>query len=554
MLLRPFQVVLFNLVLSMSDTNTRYDFILVGGGSSGCVLAARLAASGKYTVALIEAGQPASENPHALTADGFKYAFGDDRLMQDRLTQPQAACGQRRAYAGTGKGLGGSGSVNGMVYTRGDVADYAQWPVGWQWPDVEPAFNELEASLTVQSRQGTAFTEAVIAASEMAGFKRAVGMNDGMLTNKMGYNDMNYRGNARRSSYTAFLHEATYSNLTIITDAMVERVLFENAHAVAVQYRHEKILNTIYATHEIVLCAGALETPKLLMLSGIGPAEHLAAHGIPVVSASEGVGQHLHDHPNVSVFYQANKSIDFNYPQLYGFARVNSESVLADGQPDTCFAWVPVSPKTMQQALYRMLPVALLPKTLFHWRPIRWMLRRLVDAVFYIPWVQRWMQKIFAIAVILGKPHSRGSVRLASADPSKAALIDPGYYKDSDDMNTLLNGIDKAQAIIKQPALQAWGVTNVTKAVTANNPDTIKKWVMSATMTTFHFCGSCKMGDTDDAPVDRTLCVKGVRRLRVADASVMPFVPVSATNAPSMMIGYRAADWLLPAAEKRLAH
>jgi choline dehydrogenase len=523
-------------------TQAPFDYIVVGAGSAGCIVAARLAQAGP--VLLLEAGEPAERNPETLSADGFKYAFANDATMWDRMSAPQAQCGGRAIYVGTGRGMGGSGAVNGMVYTRGDVRDFAGWPVGWRWDDVRPAFEAIEKEIQPRPRPPTPFAKTFIQAAQGAGFKRKDGLNDGDLRGYLGCNDMNYAGDERRSSYRMWLHQQKLPNLTIVTGAIARRLVFEGQSVVAVEYEVGGAARRADVTREVVLAAGALETPKLLMLSGVGPREHLQSLGIEVIADAPGVGRHLQDHPLVSLFYRCEVPVDFAYPQVYGFDAVKRGK---DLPPDTCFVCY-AAPASLQQTMLRMIPILALPGRLHAVRPLRTFLRAMVNLAFTLPPLKRFVAKIFGIVVILGKPSSRGEIRLASKDPAVPAHIDPAYYANAEDRDAILAGVEKARAIASQPALTGIG----TKALSAGGKplpvEKIWKWVTAATMTTFHFCGSCHMGEDADSPVDPQLRVKGLTNVRVADASVIPEIPVSALNAPSMMIGWRAADFILSGA------
>jgi choline dehydrogenase len=521
-----------------------YDFVVVGAGSAGCILAARLAQARIGTVLLLEAGQPATNHPEVLSAEGFKHAFANDALMHHRMTVAQAGAGQRHLYAGTGRVMGGSGSVNGMVYTRGDRRDYDNWPKDWHWDDVSPAFAAVEAVIGVRPRPATVFAQAFIKAACEAGFRRKDGLNDGELGGFVGCNDMNYAGDERRSSYRAWLHAGTPPNLDIRTDAVAEQLVFDDGHkAIAVNYRSNGQKLSVEVRREVILCAGALETPKLLMLSGVGPPDQLQATGIPLVQASAGIGQHLQDHPNVCLFYQARQKVDFNYPQVYGFdAARRAPDDDSTPPPDSCFVCY-AAPASLKQSMLRMLPILALPGLLYRIAPLRGLLRGLIHLAFALPPVRHFVGRLFGIVVILGKPASRGQVRLVSSNPAVAADINPAYYTDPRDRDTMLCAVGKARLIAQQPALA--GARPLSEGAKTFCRQRLWNWVSTATMTTFHFAGSCRMGTDDASPVDTQLRVKGLANVRVADASVMPEIPVSALNAPSMMIGYRAADFIL---------
>ncbi len=521
-----------------------YDYIIVGGGSAGCIVAARLAQQSNASVLLLEAGDKAENNPETLTADGFKYCFANDALMWDRMSATQKHCNKRSIYAGTGTGMGGSGSVNGMVYTPGDKRDFDQWPAGWQWKDVAPVFKQLESILDVRSREGTPFTEHVLQAAETAGMQSKHHLTDGDLGGFIGYNAMNFSGEQRRSSYVAFLKDKALENLHIETGAKVSKLVFKNKRALGLHYKANGRAHTAYVNKEIILSAGALETPKLLMLSGIGPKAHLESVGIETVLDAPGIGQNLQDHPNVCVFAKGRRPIDFGYPQVYGFDRMHPKASLPPKQPDTCIAML-AAPLTVQQSMYRMLPAVLLPPKLFKKKPLRAMFRPLIDAAFKLPFLQRLIDHTYGFVVILGKPESRGSIKLASKNPDDDAIVDPNYYADKRDLETLVYALDKVKKIAAASSLSTWGCHFLSPAMRKNNPKKLEEWIKQSTITTFHFCGTCAMGEDSKQPVNPDLTLKGVSNIRIADASVMPVIPVSAINASTMMIAYRAANFIL---------
>lgn len=522
-----------------------FDYIVVGGGSSGCVVAARLAEAGAGSVLLLEAGERAEQNPETLAADGFIRAFSNDRVMLDRLSQPQTHCANRHLYMGSGRGMGGSGAVNGMVYTRGDQQDYAQWPAGWRWQDVAPVFEQLEQRLRVKVRTATPFTTTCVDASLQAGFKRKDELNDGDLCGYIGYQLMNYDGDRRRSSYAAFVQGMQHPQLSVRTGLRVQRVLFDtNNTATGIELIDQGQRRIFAARREIILCAGALETPKLLKLSGVGSRKELQQFNIPLVMDAPDVGEHMQDHPNVCIFYRGRNEPATFYPQVYGFDRVNRALPLPPQQADTCFVFYS-APASIQPSMQRMLPAIMLPPRLYQRRDLRNWVKKLVDIMFLMPFARRFVSQLFGIVVILGKPLSHGRVQLASKDAATPAQIDPGYFENPADLDTLVLGVQKAQDIARQSALQQWGNLGLSKAARSQDTDAIKQWIKGAAMTTFHYCGTCRMGEDAHSPVNPRLQLKGIRNLRIADASVIPEIPVSALNAPSMMIGWRAAEFIL---------
>jgi choline dehydrogenase len=440
--------------------------------------------------------------------------------------------------------MGGSGSVNGKLYTRGYVRDFDSWPKGWQWQDIVPAFEKIEEKLQPHPRPVTGFTQAAIDAAANVGFSHKDGMNDGDLAGVIGHNDINYGGDRRHSSYVKFIHDNKPEKLDIVNHAYTQRVVIENGKAVAVELKVKNKLQRVAVKKEVILSAGALESPKLLMLSGVGPKDELDKFQIPVAVENNAVGENLHDHPNVPIFFKGKKKIDFFYPMLYGFKRINPAYNLPEDQPDTCIAFFS-APITLKQSMYRMAPAIALPRSLYNITFFRRLFRVLINAAFLIPAVNNLIDRLYGIVVILGKPESRGRLRLQSKNVRDDALIDCAYYDNEKDMQTMVDGVLKVQELVNQPAMKAWGASPLGAGGKSKNISTIKNFIEKSTMTTYHFCGTCKMGEGDDTVVDSNLRVKGVEGLRVADASVMPEIPVSAINAPSMMIGYRAADFIL---------
>jgi choline dehydrogenase len=519
-----------------------YDVVVVGGGSAGCVLAGRLAELGSLSVCVIELGAAAERHPEVLRADGYKDAFRNDALIWERYSAPQRAVAGRSVFTGTGTGMGGSGSVNGMVYTRGCAQDYEGWPAGWRWDDVLPHFERLEQVLRPNRRAPTRWTEAVLSSAAHAGFRLREDLNDGDLSGVMGYEWMNYEGEQRRSSYVAYVKERARDNLTVLTEARVRRVRFEGDRAVGVEIEREGVRSLVRARREVVLCAGALESPKLLLLSGVGPGAHLREHGVQLVHDLPAVGENLHDHPNVPLFFLGRGPVDCHYPQVYGFDRVNSDLPLRDpAQPDTCYvAWPAVS--ALREAMERMLPALVLPRGLRKHAGAKAVVRSGVKMLFAPRLTRDVVARVWGVVVILGKPCSRGSLRLGSPDVREDAVIDPAWLSDERDLETLRRGVSRARALALAPGLTAWGNKELSPGWLDRGPASLDRWIRGNLMTTYHFAGTCRMGEDAGSVVDAALRVRGVRGLRVADASVIPETPVSALNAPSMMIGLRAAE------------
>jgi choline dehydrogenase len=278
------------------------------------------------------------------------------------------------------------------------------------------------------------------------------------------------------------------------------------------------------------------------MLSGIGPAEHLRELSIDVVADRPSIGAGLHDHPNVPVFFKADRDIDCYFPQLYSFYRTNPATALPKDQSDTCYVFWP-APSAMRQMTQRMLPPMVVPQRFYGPRS-RGFVRSLVGAAFKIGAVQRFTDRLFGIILILGKPKSRGTLRLASPDAAKQALIDPAYYSAPEDLDTMVRGVRIARQIGNSAGLKDWGARELRPGKRTRSDQAIARYVRKNTITTYHFAGTCSMGVGEAAAVDTQLRVRGVRGVRVADASAIPVTPVSALNAPSMLIGYRCAQMI----------
>lgn len=524
-----------------------YDYVVIGGGSAGCIVAARLASESDARVLLLEFGDRGEQHPETLIVDGYKQAFINDRVMWPKTTVPQSGCLGKSLFVGSGRGLGGSGAINAMVYLRSSVSDFDDWGVpSWRWSEVVPEYEALERVLDPHRRDPTEFTEACVEAAVQAGFRRSSNLDEGDLDGVLGYEWMNYRGDERRSSYVAFLRPAlARPNLRVETGARVQRVVIgPDRRAEAVEYMLDGVVRRVEVKREVVLCAGAVETTKLMLLSGIGPAAQLRRHGIEVALDQPEVGRNFQDHPNVTLFYRGRRDVDAKYPQLYGFQRANPHSDLRPGQPDTCYVFYPAR-SSLREMMMRMLPTMILPPALRERSPLPRGVSEAVSLAFRSVALRRFVARLYGTVVILGKPKSRGSVELGGPRASDDARIDPAYFSNPEDLDTLVAGVQLARRVTGAKALREWGASELFPGRWASSTKLLETFVRANAMTTFHFAGTCAMGTRDRSVVDERLKVRGIEGLRIADASVIPAVPVSALNAPSMLIGHRAASFIL---------
>lgn len=509
-----------------------YDYIVVGGGSAGCIVAAELSENNE--VLLLEAGPHAESHPETLVASKYKDAFINPELMHERFSVTDSRWGTRRLFMGSGRGLGGSGSINGMVYTRGAKEDFDQWPEGWRWDDVTPDYEAVENVLHPHKRPPTDWTERCITAAVRSGFRRSEDLNDGKLHGVLGYEWMNYEGDRRRSSFAAFLQPVLHrESLTVQTGAIADRVLFDGDRAIGVSFRVGGKPRAARARKEVILCAGSLASPAILLRSGVGDAETLRRLGIDVVLDQPEVGRNLHDHPNVQLFFRGKRDVDCNYPQVYGFHRVGNDPSLQPGQPDTCYVFYPAR-SSFREGLLRLLPGIVLPEQ--YYDKGKGALETGVRTAFKSHALQQFVRKMWGIVVILGKPRSRGRLWIETIDPTVPPRIDPGYFADPRDLETLLAGVQLAREVSKNDPLAGFGNGELLPGRLNRN---LERWARKNVMTTYHYAGTCAMGTV----VDTKLRVQGLEGLRVADASVMPVTPVAALNAPSMLIGWRAARY-----------
>jgi len=532
-------------------TNQSFDYVIVGGGSAGCALASRLSEDPTVSVCLIEAGKKdTSPFIHAPAGVAATVPWGFFSWHYD--TVPQKGFNGRLGFQPRGKVLGGSSSINAMMYIRGAHWDYDDWAAqgneGWSYQDVLPYFKKAENNETIHDEyhgQGgplnvaelkdpSHFNEYFLDACELNGIPRVPDLN-GATQDGCRMNQVTQRGGERGSAAKGYITpNLTRPNLTVITEAHVANIEIENDTATGVTFYQDKKRTTVNANQEVIMSAGAYGTPHILQLSGIGPKDELAKHNIPVKKDVPGVGSNLQDHISVVPMYKTKllSSVKgtFGYSLRGGLDVIKAIfkwAIKRDGRLTSNFA--------ESAGFYRTDDMVPAPD---------------IELTFITGIVDDHTRKFhlghgFCAHATLMRPKSRGTVRLASADPMAAPLIDPNYLDDPDDMNRLVKGLQKLVDIFEsKPFDKVRG--KMLYAFDRNDRKAMEEYVRNHSDTEYHPVGTCKMGPDSDpmAVVDSELKFKGINNLRVVDASIMPNLVTGNTNAPTIMIAEKAADMI----------
>jgi choline dehydrogenase len=531
-------------------TNTT-DVIVIGAGASGSAVAGRLVQAGRRVI-LLEAGG-SDRNPiyrvPVMTGLLAKYKPVTWHYMSD----PDPRLANREIWISQGRIMGGSSSINGMLWLRGRPFDYNGWAErglpDWDWEHVAPALNAIETHAGGSPERGTngpipvhqaparnPLYQAYFTAAEQAGFKRTNDLNAAPFEGVAPF-DANIGGGLRWSAARAFLGPVRgSSNLRIVTKANATRLMIEKGAARGVVAQVGGAETKFYAD-EVVVCAGAIATPKLLMLSGIGPADALRAHGIAVAADLRGVGANFHDHVGVGSSFTTSGPLAFETlarvdKGALGFLRaILFGSGPAAMPPFSAGGLLKSSPDLAEPDFENVVVPTLGPPKL------------------RLPIVSKPNAYGFAIASIQMRPTSRGTVSLRSADPADLPRIQPNYLSTQNDRDIVRNGLKITRAIIAQAGFDALRGDEVRPGKNIRTDAELDAWILANGSTCYHPVGTCRMGgDNDpDAVVDSQLRVRGIAGLRVGDASIMPQITSGNTHAPSIMIGYRCAGFMIDA-------
>lgn len=527
-----------------------FDYIIVGAGTAGCVLANRLSKDPGKRVLLLEAGKK-DDYFWIDVPVGYLYTIGNPRTDWCFETEPEPGLNGRSIGYARGKVLGGCSSINAMIYMRGQKADYDHWASlgnqGWGWKDVLPVFRRSEdyqhgaddfhgvgGELRVEERRvNWEILDVWRDAAQECGIPKIDEFNRGDNFGNA-YFQMNQRSGKRWSASRAFLDDIKQRpNLTILTEATVEALILEKngtgLSATGVQVLHGGQRRSISTRNEVLLAAGAIASPQLLQLSGVGPADQLQAHNIPIRHTLDGVGQNLQDHLQIRTIYQVDNTVTLNQRARWpwGMAMMGLEYFLRKTGPLTM-------PPSQLGAFAKSDPAQ--PSA-----NIEWHVQPLSLDKFGSP-----LHRYNAItpSVCNLRPTSRGSVTLKSADPSHAPAIAPNYLSTQEDLEVAVAGLKYTRRIMSAPPLAPFNPVELKPGAKVTSEEDLQRAAGDLGTTIFHPVGTCKMGPADDdsAVVDDQLRVHGIRGLRVIDASIMPTITSGNTNAPTVMIAERGAD------------
>jgi choline dehydrogenase len=530
----------------MPQDGAEADYVIVGAGSAGCVMAARLSEDPATRVILLEAGGE-DKNMWIHIPLGFGKTFADPRVNWCYETEPDPGAGGRKIYWPRGKVLGGSSSINGMVYIRGQHEDFDHWRQlgnpGWGSGDVLPYFRRAEhqtrgedefhatgGPLCVSDvKDGHPLCEAFIKACADAGYQRNDDFN-GRDQEGVGYHQTTTRNGKRCSTAVGYLHPVrNRTNLQVITGAHTQNVLFDGKRAVGVAFRQDGANRSVRARKEVILCGGAIGSPQILMLSGVGPQDHLAGFGIPVVQHVPGVGQSLQDHYSAPIKLKCRFPITLNDVMRSNFKKLKA------GLDYFMFRRGPLTVITGDVALFaRTRPELATPDI------------KLSIATFSADRPQDGLHPWSGFTVIAYqlRPESRGEIRLKSANPADAPAMRPNYLSALTDQRTIVDGLKLGRRLLASSHMRNYIESEFVPGPDIMTDEQLLSYARENGGTVFHPTSTCKMGSDPMAVVDAELRVRGVYGLRVVDASVMPTVVSGNTNAATIMIAEKASDMI----------
>ena len=525
-----------------------FDYVIVGAGSAGCVMANRLSADGKHSVALLEAGGR-DTNPWIHIPVGYFKTMGNPGTDWCYRTEPDPGLNGRSIMWPRGKVLGGSSSINGLLYVRGQPEDYDHWRqlgnVGWGWEDVLPLFKRSESygdgDAALRGRDGPLsvsdsavqreIVDRWVAAAVNAGYPANPDYN-GATQEGVGHFQLTLRNGRRCSAAVAYLRPALRrANLNVLTECLVEALDFDERRVTGVKVRHKARPMTVRAGREVILAAGTVASPQVLMVSGIGAADEIRAQGIKVVADLPGVGKNLQDHLQARPVYRTSLStINTEINSLAKQCLIALRYAATRSGPMTMAA-------SLGTAFLKTRPELATPDIQFHIQPF--------SASEKIN--QPHGFNAFTASVLQLRPESRGEIRLRSADMRDHPEIHPNYLATRTDQDTIVAGIRVARRIACQSPLAEVITGEYTPGakVAEEDYEAVLDWARSTSTTIYHPTGTCKMGSDSMSVVDSRLRVHGIGGLRVADASIMPSIVSGNTNAPTIMIGEKASDMVL---------
>ena len=531
------------------------DYIVIGAGSAGCVVAARLSEDGARVV-LLEAG-PRDRDIWIHIPAGVVRVLNNARINWNFLSEGEPGTAGRRLQWPRGRVLGGTSSINGMLYVRGNPADYDGWAQmgcrGWSYEEVLPFFKKSETyrgngnpeyrssggPLIVEDyRTILELTHRFVEAAQQAGFPFTPDYN-GRQQEGVAYSQMTRRGKWRGSTAQTFLREARgRANLKIETDALVTRLLFEGRRCVGVAFRQNGVDREVRSAHEVILSGGAVNSPHVLQISGIGPADHLQNIGVEIVHDLPGVGANLNDHYVVRISHRVRSAVTIN--QLARGALLMREAVrfATVGNGALTFG------VTSAMVFCRSREGLASPD-----------LQLLFTPASYAQGVFRKLEREpgMTVAVCPVRPESRGTIMAQSPDPTVYPAIRPNYLSAPSDLRVLISGINQTRHIFVQPAMAPYTVRETVPGLEVQSDEDFAEFARNAGTNVFHPVGTCKMGTDPMAVVDPRLRVHGITGLRVIDASIMPAVTTGNTNAPTIMIGEKGAEMIKEDARAELS-